>query len=188
MQSGANASNRVIVSGGVRFRVSSQEAHCESDVVDASVRSSSTPGSIGKANSERVGQAQSRGAVAPRAPSASRPLDSGFINRAWRKIAACIAIAAVFGLRADLECGIMVMGDISAVSCGTGLRPMASLRLALHVSGMQSGANASNRVIVSGGVRFRVSSQEAHCESDVVDASSSRWSGRINTSVRADVL
>ncbi len=187
MQNGANASNRVIVSGGVRFRVDSQEAHCESDVVDISVDSSSTPGSFGKANNERVERARSRGAVAPRAQNAPQPLSSRFINRAWRKVAASIALVIALGLRADLDCGIMVMGENLTVSCGLVLGPKASLRLALHVSGMQNGANASNRVIVSGGVRFRVDSQEAHCESDVVDASSSRWSGRVNTSVRADV-
>jgi len=188
MQDGANASNRVIVSGGVRFRVNSQEAHCESDVVDAStVHSSSTPGLIGKANNERVGQPKSRGAVAPRAPNARQPLSSRFINSAWRAFATSIALAGLFSLRADLEFDIMVSGKNSTLVCVEVVRPKASLRAALHVSDMQDGANASNRVIVSGGVRFRVNSQEAHCESDVVDASSSRWSGRINASVRADV-
>ena len=157
----------------------SQEAHCESDVVDAStVHSSSTPGLIGKANNERVGQAESRGAVAPRAPNAHQPSSSRFINRAWRAIATSIALAGIFSLRADLEFDTMITGRNSTLACGEVLRPKASLRVALHVSDMQDGANASNRVIVSGGVRFRVYSQEAHCESDVVDASSSRWSGR----------
>jgi hypothetical protein len=168
--------------------VSSQEAHCELDVVDASpVISSSTPGLIGKANNERVGQTKSRGAGAPQSLNVSQPLSSRFINRKWRSIAASIALVLCICLRADLECGIMVFGEISALLFGCEVPPKASLRFALHVSGKQAGANASNRVRFSGGVRFRVSSQEAHCESDVVDASSSRWSGRINTSVTADV-
>jgi hypothetical protein len=153
--------------------VYSQEAHCESDVVDAStVCSSSTPGLIGKANNERVEQAKSRGAVAPRAPNARQPLSSRFINCAWRAIATSIALAGLFSLRVDLEFGKMAIGINSTLACGEVVRPKASLRVALHVSDMQDGANASNRVIVSGGVRFRVYSQEAHCESDVVDASS----------------
>ena len=180
---GATASNRVSVSGGISGRVDSQEALCKAGVVDgAARRPSSTPGVIGKANSKRAGQAESRGAGASRKSNVRKPSKPSVIPSARRVIAAPIALALAFCLRFNMECDNMAISGNSAADTVSSAHPQASLQVALHVTKRHDGATASNRVSVSGGISGRVDSQEALCKAGVVDGALDRWSGRVNAS------
>ena len=168
------------VSGGFSGRDDSQEALSQAAADRSrSCNSSSTPGFIGKTNSERVVQSKSRGAGALRSPKFAKTSHFGTASWMQRLLVATTSLFMVFCLRAEMECAKMVVSDNSAVASVFLVWPQASLQVALHVTKRQDGATASNRVSVSGGFSGRDDSQEALSKA-AADRAFSRRTGGIN--------
>ncbi|MFZ6647287.1 hypothetical protein ACO0LO_16295 [Undibacterium sp. TJN25] len=158
---GAKASNRVSVSGGVSGRDDSQEAL--SDAADGATlgTSLSTPGVVGKANSKRVVQSQSRDAGALQTSKREKfPHFASFASMR-QNFVVIVALIVAINFNGRMEKAEMRIIQTSVVDGRVEVALQASLQVALHVTMRQNGAKASNRVSVSGGVSGRDDSQEA---------------------------
>jgi hypothetical protein len=150
----------VSVSGGISGRADSQESLSKA-AAHGAWRSSSTPGIVGKAIKQRVGQSESRAAGAPSTSSGRKACASAFSGWMRHFVATATVFVVLLNHNTNEKDGVMRRIIISAAASVDVGVPDASLQVALHVTMRQNGAKASNRVSVSGGISGRADSQES---------------------------
>jgi hypothetical protein len=127
----------VSVTGGIRGGSKSQDAVRNEDA-EGAIGSPSFPRSVGKAIKKRVGQPLGREAGAP---ATSRRGSSKNRLRCVRAGVVCAVFAATAlwgGIKPSVMEVRMRMIGVSVAASVDGLRPRASLRVALHVTNRQS--------------------------------------------------